>query len=288
VRRATDGQPAGDGRLSLEQLTAAVDDGAVDTVLLAMTDMQGRLQGKRLHARHFLDDTVGHAAEGCNYLLAVDVDMNTVDGYAMSSWSTGYGDFVFRPDLATLRRVPWQAGHGDGDVRPGMGGREPRRRLAAADPEAPAGAARRARLGRPVRYRARVHRLQGHLRGRLAQGLPRPDARQPVQRRLLAARYGARRAAAQAHPQRDAGCRHAVRVGQGGVQPRAARGRVPVRRGAADRGQPRGLQERRQGDRCRGGLQPHVHEQVRRARRQQLPHPPERPRGGRRAGDGGR
>jgi glutamine synthetase len=110
VRRATDGQPAGDGRLSLEQLTAAVDDGAVDTVLLAMTDMQGRLQGKRLHARHFLDDTVGHAAEGCNYLLAVDVDMNTVDGYAMSSWSTGYGDFVFRPDLATLRRVPWQAG----------------------------------------------------------------------------------------------------------------------------------------------------------------------------------
>jgi glutamine synthetase len=103
-------EPAGDGRLSLEQLTVAVEHGQIDTVLLAITDMQGRLQGKRMHARHFLDDTVEHAAEGCNYLLAVDVDMNTVDGYAMSSWSQGYGDFIFRPDFDTLRLVPWQPG----------------------------------------------------------------------------------------------------------------------------------------------------------------------------------
>ena len=82
----------------------------IDTVLLAMADMQGRLQGKRLAATHFLDDVLDHNAEGCNYLLAVDVDMNTVDGYAMSSWDRGYGDFVFRPDLATLRLVPWQEG----------------------------------------------------------------------------------------------------------------------------------------------------------------------------------
>jgi len=79
-------------------------------VLVAITDMQGRLQGKRLHAQYFLDVVLDHATEGCNYLLAVDVDMKTVDGYAMSSWSSGYGDFVMRPDLSTLRPVPWQPG----------------------------------------------------------------------------------------------------------------------------------------------------------------------------------
>ena len=82
----------------------------MDTVLVGLTDMQGRLQGKRLHARYFLDVVLEHATEGCNYLLAVDVDMNTVDGYAMSSWSSGYGDFVMQPDLSTLQPVPWQDG----------------------------------------------------------------------------------------------------------------------------------------------------------------------------------
>ena len=95
------------GVLMLEELRAEVDAGRIDTVLLAICDMQGRLQGKRLAARHFLDEVVEHNAEGCNYLLAVDVDMNTVGGYAMSSWELGYGDFVFRPDLSTLRRIPW-------------------------------------------------------------------------------------------------------------------------------------------------------------------------------------
>jgi glutamine synthetase len=95
------------GMLSLEQLRVAVDEREVDLVILAFTDMQGRLQGKRLSAEYFFDEVVPHAAEGCNYLLAVDVDMNTVDGYEMSSWEHGYGDFVLRPDLSTLRRVPW-------------------------------------------------------------------------------------------------------------------------------------------------------------------------------------
>lgn len=72
--------------------------------------MQGRLQGKRFAARFFCDEVLEHGTEGCNYLLAVDADMNTVDGYAMSSWEHGYGDFVLRPDLATLRRVPWHEG----------------------------------------------------------------------------------------------------------------------------------------------------------------------------------
>jgi glutamine synthetase len=94
--------------MTLEELRKQVESGAIDTVLLAMTDMQGRLQGKRLTARHFLDEVVEHDAEGCNYLLAVDVEMNTVEGYAMSSWEQGYGDFVMRPDLDTLRPVPWQ------------------------------------------------------------------------------------------------------------------------------------------------------------------------------------
>jgi glutamine synthetase len=98
------------GRLDLDTLRSEVEAGRIDTVLLAMTDMQGRLQGKRLTATHFLDEVVEHDAEGCNYLLAVDVEMNTVEGYAMSSWERGYGDFVFRPDMGTLRRVPWQEG----------------------------------------------------------------------------------------------------------------------------------------------------------------------------------
>jgi glutamine synthetase len=93
--------------LTLEDLRVSVDASEIDTVLLAMCDMQGRLQGKRLDARHFLSDVVEHGAEGCNYLLAVDVEMNTVSGYAMSSWETGYGDFQMIPDLDTLRLVPW-------------------------------------------------------------------------------------------------------------------------------------------------------------------------------------
>jgi glutamine synthetase len=98
------------GRLDLDALRSEVDAGRIDTVLIGMTDMQGRLQGKRLTASHFLEEVVEHDAEGCNYLLAVDVDMNTVEGYAMSSWEQGYGDFVFKPDLSTLRLVPWQEG----------------------------------------------------------------------------------------------------------------------------------------------------------------------------------
>jgi glutamine synthetase len=94
----------------LEELEAHVRSGAVDTVLLALTDMQGRLQGKRLTARHFLDEVAHHGAEGCNYLLAVDVEMNTVGGYEMASWESGYGDFAMRPDLDTLCPVPWQPG----------------------------------------------------------------------------------------------------------------------------------------------------------------------------------
>jgi glutamine synthetase len=96
--------------MNLEELQAQVRSGEIDTVLLALTDMQGRLQGKRLTARHFVDEVAEHGAEGCNYLLAVDVEMNPVEGYEMASWERGYGDFSMRPDLSTLRPVPWQEG----------------------------------------------------------------------------------------------------------------------------------------------------------------------------------
>ncbi len=96
--------------MTLDELKEAVADGTVDTVLLAIADMEGRLQGKRLTAGHFLNDTLEHGAEGCNYLLAVDVDMETVGGYAMASWERGYGDFEMVPDLDTLRPVPWHEG----------------------------------------------------------------------------------------------------------------------------------------------------------------------------------
>jgi glutamine synthetase len=96
--------------LHVEELRNLVESGGVDTVVLALPDMQGRLQGKRFHGRFFVDEVLPHGTEACNYLLAVDVDMNTVGGYAISSWERGYGDFVVRPDLSTLRLVPWLPG----------------------------------------------------------------------------------------------------------------------------------------------------------------------------------
>ncbi len=96
--------------MTLEELRAAAERGEIDTVVVALCDMQGRLMGKRTTAQHFLDHIAPHGAEACNYLLAVDVDMNTVGGYAMSSWDRGYGDFVLEPDLDTLRVTPWLPG----------------------------------------------------------------------------------------------------------------------------------------------------------------------------------
>src|SRR6201995_624965 len=98
------------GMLSPAELERLVASGDIDTVIVAFCDMQGRLTGKRVSARLFVDDVAAHGAECCNYLLAVDVDMNTVDGYAISSWETGYGDMVMTPDFSTLRLIPWLPG----------------------------------------------------------------------------------------------------------------------------------------------------------------------------------
>ena len=98
------------GMLTTEQLNELIEDGKIDTVIVAFTDMQGRLVGKRASARLFREEISSHGAECCNYLLAVDVEMNTVEGYRMSSWERGYGDMAMIPDLSTLRLVPWLPG----------------------------------------------------------------------------------------------------------------------------------------------------------------------------------
>jgi glutamine synthetase len=94
--------------LSFDELRGEVESGAVDTVVVAFTDMQGRLMGKRLHAEFFCEEMADeHPVEGCNYLLALDMEMDPIPGYEIASWERGYGDFAMRPDLATLRRIPW-------------------------------------------------------------------------------------------------------------------------------------------------------------------------------------
>jgi glutamine synthetase len=100
----------GEAPLSRDKLERLIATGDVDTVIVAFSDMQGRLMGKRVSARFFIDEVAADGAECCNYLFAVDVDMNTVAGYAMAGWDTGYGDMVMRPDLTTLRLIPWLAG----------------------------------------------------------------------------------------------------------------------------------------------------------------------------------
>jgi glutamine synthetase len=96
--------------LTREELEAEVEAGTIDTVVCAFTDMQGRLMGKREEAHYFVEDTLAHGLEGCNYLLALDMEMDPQPGYQMASWERGYGDFHLLPDLATLRRVPWLEG----------------------------------------------------------------------------------------------------------------------------------------------------------------------------------
>src|SRR5919199_3192905 len=92
--------------LTLDELRSEVEAGRIDTVVAAFTDMQGRLLGKREQAQFFLEESAEHGLEGCNYLLALDMEMDPQPGYGMASWEKGYGDFHLEPDLATLRRVP--------------------------------------------------------------------------------------------------------------------------------------------------------------------------------------
>jgi glutamine synthetase len=96
--------------LTLDELKQAVGDGSIDTVIAAFPDMQGRLMGKREQAEFFVEETAEHGLEGCNYLLATDMENDPQPGYATANWESGYGDFVLTPDLSTLRRIPWLEG----------------------------------------------------------------------------------------------------------------------------------------------------------------------------------
>lgn len=98
------------GMLGLHELRGEVADGRIDTVIVAATDMQGRLVGKRVDGDFFLEEVAERGCEGCAYLVATDTEMNPVSGYEVVNWDTGYGDFVFMPDVATLRRIPWLEG----------------------------------------------------------------------------------------------------------------------------------------------------------------------------------
>jgi len=113
ARKAATARPNGEvasGSLTVDALERAVAGGTVDTVVLALVDMEGRLVGKRLTGRHFLESAVPHGAESCEYLLATDIDMSPQQGYGLAGWNRGFGDFQLKPDLTTLRLVPWQPG----------------------------------------------------------------------------------------------------------------------------------------------------------------------------------
>src|SRR5207249_1021999 len=96
--------------LTLEELRQEIGAGTIDTIVTAFTDMQGRLIGKRIQGEYFVEDVLDHGIEGCNYLLALDMEMDPVPGYDMANWERGYGDFTIVPDMATLRRIPWLEG----------------------------------------------------------------------------------------------------------------------------------------------------------------------------------
>ena len=94
---------------SFDDLKKDVAEGRIDTVLACLVDMQGRLMGKRFHAQYFIDGA-HEETHSCNYLLATDMEMETVPGYKSTSWAAGYGDYTMKPDLATLRKLPWLEG----------------------------------------------------------------------------------------------------------------------------------------------------------------------------------
>ena len=252
------------GMLSQAELESWSAAGEIDTVIVAFTDMQGRLTGKRISARLFVEDIAAHGAECCNYLLAVDVDMNTVDGYAMSSWEAGYGDMVMTPDFSTLRLLPWLPGtalvmadlgwHDGSPVGPGAA-QHPAR---ASSTGSPSGAWARSR---PPNSSSWCSTTPTARRGRSR--LPRPDAGHRLQHRLRDAGLDPDGAAAARHPPRHGGRGPVLRGRQGRMQPRPAGDRVPLRRRAGHLRQPHDLQERRQGDRRPARQEPDLHGEIR-------------------------
>ena len=243
-------------------LEGLISDGSVDTLVVALTDMQGRLMGKRVQGQAFLGGAIDHGAHFCTYLLGTDMEMNTPDGFELMNWETGYGDWIADPVWDTLRVVPWLEKtaivlsdtvdhHGDEiPVSP----RTMLKRVVRARHEAG--------LPRQGRLRARVLPADRYLRAGLAQGLRRPRPLRLLQRGLPPAAGDQGRADPRQAAQPDDAGRHPGRVQQGRSGARPARGQHPLRPRAGD-GRPHGaLQARRQGDRLPERLRADLHGQA--------------------------
>ena len=247
----------------LIELEERVRDGQIDTIVIAITDMQGRLMGKRVQGQAFLDGVIAHGAHFCTYLLGTDMEMNTPEGYKLMNWETGYGDWIAEPIWDQLRVLPWLPGTAMvlADTIDEETGLEipisPRTILkgqvarAAGDGLCPEG-----RLG------VRVLRPQGLLGGPVRSRLADPADVRALQRGLPPAAGDQGGAAPSAAAQPDDGRRRADRVQQGRGRQRPARSQHPLRPCPGVGGPERGLQARRQGDRLSQRLGHHVHGQA--------------------------
>ncbi len=220
--------------------------------------------GKRLHGEFFLDELdAGHSVEGCNYLLALEMEMDPVPGYAIASWERGYGDFGMQPDLATLRRIPWLEATALVLCDVGLARRLSGRAVAAAGAQGAGGARGGARAHADGRLRARVLPAAGDVRRGARAALPRPDAVGALHPRLPHPRDDLRRAVHPPDPERHARGGHQGRDVQGRGLARPARDQLPLRRRGDDGGQPLDLQERGEGDRAPERLRDHLHGEAR-------------------------
>ena len=237
--------------------------------------MQGRLMGKRLHAEFFLEEMdAGHGVEGCNYLLALEMEMDPVPGYALASWEQGYGDFDVRPDLATLRRIPWLEATalvlGDVQWHDGTPVQPSPRQVLKAQLERAAALGFTPMMGSELEfYLLRETFEEAHAKE--YSGLT-PSVPYILDYHILATTYDEAFLRQIRNGMQAAG--HARRDVEGRGVAGPAGDQLPLRRRADDGGQPRHLQERRQGDRVPQRVLDHVHgEAVPGLDRQLLPHP---------------
>ena len=247
-----------------EELEAMVRDGRIDTLVVAITDMQGRLMGKRVQADAFLAGVIDHGAHFCTYLLGTDMEMNTPEGFALMNWETGYGDWIAAPVWDSLRVLPWLEKTAlvlSDTVDEEIARRDPD--LATDDPEAPGRAGDQGRHLGQGRLRVRVLRPQGFVGHDRREWLRDPQALRPVQRGLPPPPGDEGRASPSASPQPDdrGPDPHRVLEGRGRAGP--ARGQHPLRRRPRVGGPERPLQARGQGDRLPQRLGHHLHGQAR-------------------------
>ena len=247
----------------LLELEEMVRDGQIDTIVVAITDMQGRLMGKRVQGQAFLDGVIAHGAHFCTYLLGTDMEMNTPEGYKLMNWETGYGDWIAEPVWDQLRVLPWLPGTALvlADTVDEETGEEipvsPRTIL-----KRQVARAAKAGLRAQGRLRVRVLRPQGLVGGPRRARLAGPADVRALQRGLPPAPGDEGRAAPSAAAQPDDRRERADRVQQGRGRQRPARGQHPLRPRPRVGRPERRLQARRQGDRLPQRLGHHLHGQA--------------------------